>query len=156
LYLCTLFYSGVVLGTDNIPLQTHEIRMMFCRCSSLLKKPKIFFYQSCRGVNYQRSYTVGLQIDGPNGNTAGKVETSQLDCLIGQSTVDGSCSFRHPEKGSLFITALVDALKTIQEISKVQLKVTQVVSSAKFAFSGEAVSQTPEWTNTLTAEVKFK
>ena len=36
---------------------------------------------------------MGLQIDGPDGNAVGRIEPSQLHCLIGQSTVDGQVHF---------------------------------------------------------------
>ena len=52
--------KGVLYGTDNAEFDLKKIGEYFTstRCIPLIKKPKLFFIQSCRGQNSEMGMTV--------------------------------------------------------------------------------------------------
>ncbi|XP_011499428.1 PREDICTED: caspase-1-like isoform X2 [Ceratosolen solmsi marchali] len=81
------------------------------RCSTLAGKPKLFFFQACRGdkldggVKMQRSGTT----ETDSSTTSYKIPT-HADFLFAHSTVEGFFSWRNPEEGTWFVQSLCDVI----------------------------------------------
>lgn len=79
-------------------------------CPSLVKKPKVFFIQACRGPGIQRpveASAASLDIRPVEGYTL----TEDADFLVSFATVEDYVSLVCPETGSWFIQSLCKQLK---------------------------------------------
>lgn len=96
--------EGVIYGTDDF-MDIKDLTSMF-RTKGLAGKPKLFFFQSCRGLRYMKSYDFS---DGPGAGASHNVldlpvESDFLFCF---STVKEYNSWRNSERGSWFMEILI-------------------------------------------------
>ena len=135
--ICILSHGleGKIYGTDGVLIPVAELIGMFngCQAKNLIGKPKLFFIQACRGGDYDHGVTNMINTtdscvneiateqvldeiyhnsyDEPDSFVDQTSVPSEADFLIAYSTVPGYVSWRHSEKGSWFIQALVDVFK---------------------------------------------
>ncbi|XP_051732941.1 caspase 21, apoptosis-related cysteine peptidase [Ctenopharyngodon idella] len=113
-FVCVLMShgeEGKILGSDEcwIPVKTLTSLMTSDLCPSLRDKPKLFFLQACRGMEFDP----GVEADGEEapGEFFGISDVPEENFLCCYSTVEGYYSWRNPEKGSVFISELCKMLK---------------------------------------------
>ncbi|XP_048048811.1 caspase-8 [Megalobrama amblycephala] len=132
------------------------------RCSSLYKKPKLFFIQACRGKKEQSaafSQTFSEDEDMPVSDAAVPRDSipEAADYLLAMSTVPSYVSFREKDKGSWFIQALCHNLQLLVprgiDLLSILTKVNSDVSK-KTDRSG-LKKQMPQPEFTLTKRVVF-
>lgn len=89
-----------IFGIDAQPVRTREIRDIMCR--SFKGKPKLFFFQACRG-----SEQVFVQ-DAPGRNNSSDSRADYTDFLMAYSAVEGFASYRNGTTGSVFVQTVVE------------------------------------------------
>ncbi|XP_071109941.1 uncharacterized protein [Haliotis cracherodii] len=158
--------NGAVQGTDNEWLTFDSIISPFkvARCPSLAGKPKLFFFQSCRGKEFQK---VQSNVDGGKTPAATKIKSeddkmvlTEVDFFLGFATVAGTQSLRNPEIGSWFIQELVQTLQESADredldslMTTIRRRVTERQSETD---DGTFVMQTAESKTTLLKKIYFK
>lgn len=115
--VCCVLSHGMeesVFGVDGLPVRFKELIEPFTgsKCSSLAKKPKLFFIQACQGFNKQEA--VYIDSDGPTGSplsTDLKMSIpSNADFLLGVATAPSYVSFRDRRYGTWYIQSLCQNL----------------------------------------------
>lgn len=89
-----------IFGIDGQPVRTREIRDIIC--SSFKGKPKLFFFQACRGGE-----DVFVQ-DAPGRNNSSDSRADYADLLMAYSAVEGFASYRSETTGSVFVQTVVE------------------------------------------------
>lgn len=89
-----------IFGIDAQPVLTREIRDIVCR--SFKGKPKLFFFQACRGGE-----EVFVQ-DAPGRNNSSDSRADYTDLLMAYSAVEGFASYRSATMGSVFVQTVVE------------------------------------------------
>lgn len=112
--------SNTIVGTDEMDVSIEDLLELYnnTNCRALMGKPKMFFFQSCRGVKHdfgvEHPHATDAAGVGPSGTVPQRVANVRWptwsDMLIGYSTIDGNASYRNVETGSWFIDALVRTL----------------------------------------------
>ncbi|GFU33617.1 caspase-3 [Nephila pilipes] len=97
--------QDIIYGTDSDYMKKMDIYQMFdnINCESLRFKPKMFFFQACRGINEDSGGYVSESTD------AAKIVKipSMSDLLVAHSTLPNHLSYRHLIKGAWFCQDLV-------------------------------------------------
>uniref|UniRef100_A0A8C5WE97 Caspase-8 n=1 Tax=Leptobrachium leishanense TaxID=445787 RepID=A0A8C5WE97_9ANUR len=150
--------SGTVMGTDNEILSISEIITYFVakNCQTLSEKPKIFFIQACQGKPPQSANPIEKDAAATDKKYVPSIP-DDADLLIGMSTVDGHCSFRHVREGTWYIQALcanlVDLVPRGEDVLSILTKVNHDVSQkADPANNGK---QMPQPNFTLRKKIVF-
>ncbi|XP_060593237.1 caspase-8-like [Ruditapes philippinarum] len=105
--------DGVVCCDKNcVSIETITGYFRASCCPSLAGKPKLFFFQACRGIDHMG----GWQTDGPialDGEKNLKVGSlpDEADFLLGFATTSGYVAFRHNINGSIYIQTLCTLLE---------------------------------------------
>lgn len=111
--------EGGILGTDGSAMTINQIVEQIIKNSSLAGKPKLFFFQNCRGgkENLGQSVVnrnVPEENEGPDPSDDDSSFTVMIpthaDTLIACSSWYGYKSYRNPKEGSWFITVLTNVL----------------------------------------------
>lgn len=131
-FVCVLMShgeEGTILGSDErwIPVKTLTSLLTSDLCPSLRDKPKIFFLQACRGVEYDP----GVEADSVEASEDffGISDVPELDFLCCYSTVEGYFAWRNPETGSIFIRELCKTLMDCRlEIIQILTRVNHLVA----------------------------
>ncbi|XP_013776997.1 cell death protein 3-like [Limulus polyphemus] len=134
----------IVYGTDAEEVQVEKILDYFNNesCPLLQGKPKMFFFQACRGKNYDIGVSKYNQSDAKLSQQGGiakipyTAETvirrlpTWTDMLISYSTIAGYISLRNNIFGSWYCQALASVLMTHAhdvELTHMLLKVDKIV-----------------------------
>ncbi|XP_067658668.1 caspase-3-like [Haliotis asinina] len=156
--------DGAVQGSDNEWLDVSTITSYFKAsvCPSLANKPKLFFFQSCRGKEIQK-----VQGDDGGSDTSAtetivptnKMVAPEADFFFGFATVAGMQALRNPENGSWFIQSLVQALQAStksDDLDSIMTTVRGKVDNRQCeTVDGEFVRQTAEVRTTLLKKLYF-
>ncbi|XP_035731793.1 caspase-1-like [Vespa mandarinia] len=114
IFVLTHGTSNDLLYSKDVAYSTSYIWKPFSAdlCTSLAGKPKLFFFQACRGNNTQEPFELrcNADISVTDSSTSYKIPT-HADFLIGHSTIEGSYSFRNEKYGSCYIQSLCDTLE---------------------------------------------
>ncbi|XP_046381872.2 caspase-8-like isoform X3 [Haliotis rufescens] len=159
--------DGAVQGSDNEWLEVSTITSYFkaSACPSLANKPKLFFFQSCRGKDIQKA----VPVQGDDGGSApaateiivqaDKMVAPEADFFFCFATVAGTQALRNTETGSWFIQALVQSLQEStksDDLDSIMTAVRQKVNDHQVeTVKGEFLRQTAETKTTLLKKVYF-
>ncbi|EMP40856.1 Caspase-3 [Chelonia mydas] len=160
-FVCVLLShgeDGLIYGTDG-PLELKILTGLFRgdRCKSLVGKPKLFFFQACRGTELDS----GVETDSSSEENTCQKMPVEADFLYAYSTVPGYYSWRNSSEGSWFIQSLCLMLKQhakklelMQILTRVNRKVAEFRSySNQPGFHGK--KQIPCIVSMLTKELYF-
>ena len=107
-------YHDCVYGTDSKPVLITDIASLFKGnfCPTLTNKPKLFFFNSDRGDDYDKG--VALQDDNAIGSSDDAMLCrslpSEAEFLFGYATPRGNFAWRSPRCGSWYISKLCEVL----------------------------------------------
>nr|CAH8871682.1 unnamed protein product [Trichobilharzia regenti] len=103
--------NNVVYATDG-EILTNYIMAFFRgdRCSSLIGKPKLFFFQACRGAAFDKG--VSTMVTDASGDVIVHKLPIEADILVAYSTVPGFFAWRNSSMGSWFIQELCNVLES--------------------------------------------
>lgn len=82
------------------------------KCISLAGKPKLFFFQACRGDKLDSGISLmrsAVRTETDSATAAYKIPT-HADFLIAHSTVQGFFSWRNPQEGTWYIQCLCEII----------------------------------------------
>nr|CAX76587.1 caspase 3, apoptosis-related cysteine peptidase [Schistosoma japonicum] len=101
-----------IVYTSDDKVQTSYIMSFFRgdRCPSLIRKPKLFFFQVSRGASYDKGVST-MVADAGDDVIVHKLPVD-ADILISYSTVPGYITWCNTTKGSWYIQELCNALET--------------------------------------------
>ncbi|XP_076131953.1 caspase-6-like [Alosa pseudoharengus] len=163
-FVCCVLSHGCregILGVDGELVFVNDINSLFSgpNCPALLNKPKVFFFQACRGsrrdIPAQVAETPGLQVDYVDGVMVGgaistPAHSDFLNCL---STVDDYVSIRCIKTGSWFIQSVCRQLREgcskNVDILTILTQVNMEVSQKEGRLGRSTLKQTPEQRHTL-------
>ena len=140
-------------GSDGHMTSVKRITAEFLprKCPSLAGKPKIFFFQSCRGTAEQRraqsaehNITDPCRSDSPLARTTFPHEA---DFLLAFSTPPGYVAYRD-DGGSPYVQTLVDVVKECHQTTHLLDMLTEVNRRV-----AESVDQVPSPVHTLRGKV---
>lgn len=124
--------EDVLYGTDSV-IAIDNFVCPIKSCKSLVGKPKLFFFQACRGNELDSGML--LQSDLPDDNDSkmpSLVIPMEADFLYAYSTVPGYFSWRNSSKGSWFVQALTQTLSKPEsekmEFVRIMTRVNHAVS----------------------------
>lgn len=116
---CGGVQSEVIFGSDGKLVTTSEILEQISNCQALAGKPKLAFFQACRGDNYDASDCKSENhsaedeeeedkeddVTETDANPPGYVNLQ--DFIVGFPTQSGFRSFRNTKNGSWYLNAIV-------------------------------------------------
>jgi hypothetical protein len=99
--------TDCIFGSDGEPLTTDDILFPLTdsQCSYLKNKPRLVFFQACRGEHFDQTDAIAASVTQTDHPT--RTAPSYPDFLIGYPTQSSYRSFRNTERGSWYINALV-------------------------------------------------
>ena len=122
--------EGVIYGTDGF-VNIKDLASLLCT-KELAGKPKIFFFQACRGADFMESYN-SVDIPRAKANKLVLDLPMEYDFLFCYSTAEGYYAWRHEEKGSWFIRILVNVFRRFahkMDIIRLMTLVNYVITAA--------------------------
>ncbi|KAI8797529.1 caspase-3 [Biomphalaria glabrata] len=154
--------EGYVFGTDD-KVQVEQMVAPFKghKCLSLAGKPKIFLIQACRGTELDPGVEVpdGMEIEMEE--EVRRIPT-EADFLMAYSVVPGYFAWRNSTRGSWFIQAVYDVIKTNWKTMDLLTMMTRVNKKVAYDFQSNAnkehmnnKKQIPCITSMLTKDVFF-
>jgi len=176
-FLCVVMSHGnheKIIACDNKEISYEDLMEPIKSCKSLINKPKLFFFQSCRGCNQMEtitnsssSKTSTQQSKRSNDNSTEKTTNTSLieyksDLFIFYSTLPNHLSFALPDfkEGTCFVKCVCDVFKEAYKNLPNNLSLSQMVTRIKEKVkeagmkSGERLQLTDPRT-TLTKELYF-
>ncbi|KAK4475603.1 hypothetical protein MN116_000878 [Schistosoma mekongi] len=102
--------NNIVYTSDGTVLTSYI--MSFFRgdlCPSLIGKPKLFFFQACRGASFDKG--VSTMVTDASGDVIVHKLPIEADILVAYSTVPGFFAWRNSSTGSWFIQELCNVLE---------------------------------------------
>lgn len=183
--LCLLSHGleGRIYGVDGGLVPINDLVAMFNghNAKTLFGKPKLFFIQACRGGEFDRGIAYE-RVDGvessptpleekpaeevleelypteevDSGFVAPQSLPSEADILLAYSTVPGFVSWRHSDKGSWFIQALIDVFREYSSKEDVASMLIRINRKVALEFeSTDKKKQMPSPVIMLTKKVFF-
>jgi len=144
-----------ILGCNGVGIDRKMIINMFAdasKCPKLHRKPKLFFFQACRG-----NENPGTHFQAPIASDSAVPEIDGWpnfsDYMVASSTIEDFVSFRSTTDGSFFIRHLCNELQTHgheKSIADVMLKVNGKVAGAR------KYQQVAECKTTMTKKFQFQ
>lgn len=110
------------------------------RCVTLVGKPKLFFIQACQGNRLDRGVLV-RGLDALDSNPQYFKIPTYADFMIAYSTLPGFYSFRNTEKGSWFISSLVQILSNYHLEFDLLSMMTMVCHRVSYYYSSNTTTQ---------------
>ncbi|GFY59644.1 caspase-2 [Trichonephila inaurata madagascariensis] len=132
-------YQDIIYGTDSTYVKKADIYQMFdnANCESLQFKPKMFFFQACRGTDEDSGGYVTEATDA-----AKKVKIpSMSDLLVAHSTLPNHLSYRDLKKGSWFCQDLVQVFSEDYETQDLETMLKTVAQKLENRLSFEHKKQ---------------
>ena len=168
-FVCCILSHGDpqgVLGSDNKPVTVSELANKVIstkKFTALHGKPKMFFFQACRGNKRPESFVPDssdpsshgkeeevMVADGPSDSVALPPEA---DFIFGFSTVEGNAAMRGEETGSAYIKTLCSTIEkhaSRLSIDRLLLVVNDEVAKICVSITeGKKYQQMPEIRSTL-------
>lgn len=163
-FVCCMLSHGkkdCIYGSNSEPVSIEQLTSQVdgLSCPSLLKKPKLFFIQACRGTGED----LGVETDA--GGLSGHAQRDALeqvkiplkaDYLLGFASPPGNVSFRSTTHGSWYISALVSTLETYAgrgvSLTDMLIMVNQRLAEAT---TSDGFKQIPSPINQLTKRLVF-
>lgn len=121
--------EGVIYGTDGT-ISIRDLTSVFKDATTLVGKPKIFFFQACQGHEYMDGMDV---TDAPQSDSKVSVP-AEADFIYAYSTVPGYYSWRNSLNGSWFIQSLTKVFEenaAHMDILRMLTRVNALVSTYK-------------------------
>lgn len=145
-----------ILGVNGIGMDRKKIISMFAdasKCPNLQKKPKLFFFQACRGVETTATGTTEtISSDSAVHCVGGWPAIS--DYMVASATIEDFVSFRSTVEGSFFIRHLCKVLqdygheKTLADV--------MIIVNNKVAGHRQDYPSQPEYTSTMSKKFRFR
>jgi hypothetical protein len=185
-FLCVVMSHGnqdKILASDNKEISFEEIMEPIKSCTSLINKPKLFFFQSCRGnkemtfaprpssassmQNNKRPKLDPIQIDSAltdaqpfDGISISKVEF-ESDLFVFYSTLPNHSSFALDNQGTYFIKSVCEVFKEAYKNLPNNLSLSQMATKINEKVKEEGVRlgkrmQLSDPRTSLTKELYFR
>jgi hypothetical protein len=170
-FLCVVMSHGIddhIVTRDNQLISFDEIMAPIKSCSTLINKPKMFFFQACRGKNEVESILRDQlpPISQSRTSSANSIKSSQIarmsdstnlqnkkfselppiqseyesDLLVYCSTIPNTLSWsRDPKEGTIFIKSVCDVFKTAYNDIPDNLSLAQMVNKINDELSRKEV-----------------
>ncbi|KAK2586714.1 hypothetical protein KPH14_011749 [Odynerus spinipes] len=114
IFVLTHGHSHDLLYAKDVPYKSDYIWKRFTAdvCTSLAGKPKLFFFQACRGEEWQEPVELrsNSEITVTDSVASYNIPT-HADFLIAHSTAQGFYSFRNGQKGSCYVQYLCNTIE---------------------------------------------
>jgi hypothetical protein len=178
-FLCVVMSHGnheKITASDNIEVSFEEIMAPMKSCPTLMKKPKLFFFQSCRGNNQMKSITISS-----SSNTLGLLDFFKItdaspyedsknvdiieyesDLFIFYSTLPNHSSFAFVDikEGTYFIKSVCEVLNDAYKNLPNNLSLSQMITKINEKVKNEGMKsgerlQLTDPRTTLTKDVYF-
>jgi hypothetical protein len=158
-FLCVVMSHGnnkdMFYSSDNKEISFEEIMAPIKLCKTLMNKPKMFFFQACRGkIDMGKSYNFKL----PETSIISRTEY-ESDLLVYHSTFHDCKSWaklidKEPKEGTIFIKSVCNVLSEAYKMLPNNLPLSQMITKINKSVSDEKW-QLSDPKNTLTKEVIF-
>ena len=157
--------KDVVFADNNqVPREEIILRFLPSYCPCLEGKPKLFFFQNCRGTDsYPRTAQHDLLLFDPIPDSTDdsvlftpseSLKDIPKDILKFFATIEGHVAYR-TEAGSIFLQALFEILRDDEHVRK-HINAIQPILSDKVLRLSESGSQLPDYHTTLLKHFYFK
>ena len=160
-FVCCVSTHGdedVMYGSDSVGAKRTEFDEPIKHCITLQHKPKMFFIQACRVT---QSSHVGADCPTPRGIVAPKLPPD-ADFFIANATTARNVSYRSPESGSWFVTALYEVFMNHAHhwalyamMNEVNTLVCETRGLVENQSESQEVAQCAEWTSSFRKGVRF-
>ncbi|XP_070209661.1 uncharacterized protein [Littorina saxatilis] len=163
-FVCCILTHGTEGGlqgndvTSIVRLDKLAEPLYTSKCPSLGGKPKLFFTQACRGSNKQGAAEVDsdniTSMESEEEDATTRKIPDRADFFYSYATTDGHVSYRHPTKGSRYVSVLCHVLNQYSDddnydINDIMTIVHNEVSNKK------GQTQMPSYESTLTKKLIF-
>ena len=158
-FLCVVMSHGndkdMFYSSDNKEISFEDIMAPIKSCQTLKNKPKLFFFQACRGKFDMRCEPYNFN---PTKARVAKIDY-ESDSLVYHSTFPDCKSWaklidKEPKEGTIFIKCLCDVLSEAYRMLPNNLSLSQMITKINKSVSDQKW-QLPDPKNTLTKEVFF-
>ena len=153
--------KDVVYGTNGVRVNIGELtgKLNGDKCPKLVGKPKLFFFQTCRGEVLQTRVMARIVEDGTGTHPSNEFLPNTADFFFSFAVPRGYKSFHHTVRGSWYVTELCRALgehATYAPLMEIMHLVHQNVAN-KYAetHNGEPIVQAPEIISRLRKHIFF-
>ena len=163
-----------VLCSDGETILIQSLQDILSECDTLKGKPKLFFFQACRGTRVDKGVTVKTDsaTQANKSNKSTEVDSgikfripTHADFLYAFSTVNDHVAFRNENEGSLFVCCVVDAFHEhvahdhiLDILTVANYKVSKIDAKRPSSNNRNETNfckQMPEVTHTLLKKVYF-